>query len=166
MNRQILILAGFVAAACFVSACAGMQRAISMPGVSLRNVEVADVNFSSQTFLLTFDVTNPNAFPLPVNYVSYGVTLDNKKFASGRTVASFTVPAQSDTEFAISVELDLFRTAPQLLFIVRDGTMRDLPYELSGKLGIDIPFVEPVSFKSSGEIRLLVHEFHGRNRNP
>ncbi len=166
MNRRILILASVVAAACLVSACAGMQRAIRMPVVSLRNVEVADVNFSNQTFLLTFDVTNPNPFPLPVNHVSYGVTLDKKRFASGQTVASFTVPAQSDAEFAISVELDLFRTAPQILFIVLDGTMRDLPYELSGKLGIDIPFVEPVSFKSSGEIRLLAREIQGRNRNP
>ena len=166
MNRRILILAAFATAACLVSACAGMQRAISMPRVSLRNVEVADVNFSNQTFLLTFDVTNPNPFPLPVNHVSYGVTLDKKRFASGQTIASFTVPAQSDAEFAISVELDLFRTAPQILFIVLDGTMRDLPYELSGKLGIDIPFVEPVSFKSSGEIRLLAREIQGRNRNP
>ena len=166
MNRRILNLASVVAAACLVSACAGMQRAISMPGVSLRNVEVADIGFSSQTFLLTFDVTNPNPFSLPVNHVSYGVKLDEQRFASGQTVASFTVPAQSDAMFAISVELDLFRTAPQLLLIVRDGTMRDLPYELSGKLGIDIPFVEPVSFKSSGEIRLLAREFHGRNSNP
>jgi len=166
MNGRIVIVAAFVTATCLVSACAGMQRAISMPGVSLRNVEVADVSFSDQTFLLTFDVTNPNSFPLPVNYVIYGVTLDDKRFASGQTVTSFTVPAQSDAEFAISVELDLFRTAPQLLFIVRDGTMRDLPYELSGKLGIDIPFVEPVSFKSSGEIRFLAHEFQGRNSSP
>ncbi len=166
MNRRILNLASVVAAACLVSACAGMQRAISMPGVSLRNVEVAHVGFSEQTFVLSFDVTNPNPFPLPVNHVSYGVKLDEQRFASGQTVASFTVPAQSDAMFAISVELDLFRTAPQLLYIVRDGTMRDLPYELSGKLGIDIPFVDPVTFKSSGEIRLLAREFQGRNRNP
>jgi len=166
VNRRILNLAAFATAAFLVSACAGMQRAISMPGVSLRNVEVAHVGFSEQTFVLSFDITNPNPFPLPVNHVSYGVTLDNNRFASGQTAASFTVAAQGDAMFAISVELDLFRTAPQLLFIVRDGTMRDLPYELSGKLGIDIPFVDPVSFKSSGEIRLLAREIQGRNRNP
>ena len=166
MNRRILNLATLATVICVVSACAGMQRAISAPGVSLRNVEVADVSFSKQTFVLSFDVTNPNPFPLPVNHVTYGVTLDEQRFASGKTVASFTVGAQSDAEFAISVELDLLRTAPQLLFIVRDGTMRDLPYELSGKLGIDIPFVDPVSFKSSGEIRLLASEFQGSNRNP
>ena len=166
MNGRILKLVTIVTMACLVSACAGMQRAISAPGVTLRNVEVADINFSKQTFVLSFDVTNPNPFPLPVNHVSYGVKLDKQRFASGQTVASFTIGAQSDGEFAISVELDLLRTAPQLLYIVRDGTRRDLPYELSGKLGIDIPFVDPVSFKSRGEIRLLAREFQGHNRDP
>ena len=166
MNERILKLATLVTIACLVSACASMQRAISAPGVSLRNVEVSDLGFSKQTFLLSFDVTNPNPFPLPINHISYGVKLDNKQFANGQTDAAFTIAAQSDGEFAISVELDLLRTAPQLLYIVRDGTMRDLSYELSGKLGIDIPFVDPVSFKSTGEIRLLTREMQGRNRSP
>ena len=166
MNKRILNLVTILTVACLVSACASMQRAISAPGVSLRNVEVADIGFSKQTFVLSFDVTNPNPFPLPINHVSYGVKLDKKRFANGQTDAAFTIAAQSDGEFAISVELDLLRTAPQLLYTVRDGTMRDLPYELSGKLGIDIPFVDPVSFKSSGEIRLLDREIQGRNRNP
>ena len=137
-----------------LSACAGPQIAIDAPIVSLRNVDVTDVDFSKQTFLLSFDVTNPNSFPLPINYVSYGVKLDKQRFASGETTASFSVPANSDSEFAISVDLDLFRTAPQLLYTFRDGTTRDLPYELSGEFGIDIPFVGTVPFEYSGEIRL------------
>jgi LEA14-like dessication related protein len=137
-----------------LSACAAMEIAIDPPIVSLRNVDVTEVDFSKQTFVLSFDVTNPNSFSLPINYVSYGVKLDKHRFASGETVASFTVPANSDSEFAISVDLDLFRTAPQLLYTFRDGTRRDLPYELSGKFGIDIPFVSSVPFEYSGEIRL------------
>lgn len=138
----------------FLSACAGMEFAINPPVVSLTAVEVADADFSKQTFVLSFDVVNPNSFTLPINYVTYGVTLDDQRFASGESVASFTVPANGDGEFAISVDLDLFRTAPQLLYIVRDGATRDLSYELSGKLGIDIPFVDSVPFRHSGEIRL------------
>ena len=134
--------------------CAGTKVAIDPPVVSLRNVAVTEVDFSKQTFVLSFDVANPNAFSLPVNHVTYGVKLDKHRFASGESVASFTVPANSDGEFAISVELDLFRTAPRLLYTVRDGTTRDLSYELSGKLGIDIPFVGSVPFEHSGEIRL------------
>lgn len=149
---------------CLLGACAGMETAISTPGVSLRNVAVSNIDFSKQTFVLSFDVTNPNPFPLPINYVSYGVSLDEQRFASGETVAAFTIPAQGDGEFAISVDLDLLRTAPQLLYTVRDGVTRDLPYELNGKLGIDIPFVERISFKTSGEIRLHANDIYGRNR--
>jgi len=150
--------------ACLLGGCAGMETAISTPGVSLRNVTVSNVDFSRQTFVLSFDVTNPNPFPLPINYVSYGVRLDEQRFASGETVAALTIPAKGDGEFAISVDLDLLRTAPQLLYTVRDGATRDLPYELSGKLGIDIPFVDRISFKTSGEIRLHGNDFFGRNQ--
>jgi len=137
-----------------LSACAGMETVISAPGVSLRNVTVTDINFSSQTFLLGFDVVNPNPFPLPVSAVSYGVELDGQRFASGEIAGGFVVPAQGDREFAISVELNLLRTAPQLLYIIRDGVHRDIPYTLKGRFVIDIPLVKPVEFKSSGEIRL------------
>lgn len=141
-------------AACLLSACASTGPLISSPGVSLRNVELTNVDFTGQTFLLGFDVTNPNPFPLPVKEVSYGVELDGYRFATGRTKGGFTVPAQGDGEFAISVELNLLQTAPQLLHIVRDGVMRDIPYELTGTLGVDIPFVEPLEFSSAGDIRL------------
>ena len=70
---------------CLLSACASTGSLIDAPNVSLRNVEVTDLDFSRQTFLLGFDVTNPNAFPLPVKNVSYGVELDGYRFASGST---------------------------------------------------------------------------------
>lgn len=153
-RTKILFLSGMALAACVLSACASTGPLISSPGVSLRNVQMTEIDLSGQVFLLGFDVTNPNPFPLPVKVVSYGVELDGYRFATGRTKGDFTVPANGDGEFAISVELNLLKTAPQLLYIVRDGVMRDIPYELTGTLGIDIPLVEPLEFASEGEIRL------------
>jgi LEA14-like dessication related protein len=147
-------------AACCLTSCASTGDLISAPGVSLRNVEMTDVDFSSQTFVLGFDVTNPNPFPLPISTVSYGVELAGYRFASGETRGGFTVPASGDGEFAISVELDLLRTAPQLLYIVRDAVKRDIPYELNGQLGVDIPLTRPVHFKSSGVIRVQTLDRH------
>ena len=46
------------------------------------------------------------------------------------------------------------RTAPQLMFIVRDGVYRDIPYSLEGRFGIDVPFANPVSFRNEGSLRL------------
>ena len=139
--------------------CAGMEPMIAAPGVSLRNVQVTDLDHRSQVFLLGFDVTNPNPFPLTIRTVSYGVELDGRHFAGGSTESAFTVAARGDAEFAISVELDLLRTAPQLLYIVHDGVTRDIPYRLKGKLGVDIPLAKPLTFESEGEIRLYAGKF-------
>jgi LEA14-like dessication related protein len=119
---------------------------------------MTDIDFSGQTFLLGFDVTNPNPFPLPITAVSYGVELEGHRFASGETEGGFTVPASGDGEFAISVELNLLKSAPQLLYIVNDGVKRDISYELKGQFGMDIPFTKPLTFRSTGEIRLQDHD--------
>lgn len=138
-----------------LSGCAPISESlVSAPRVKLNNVQVLGLGFDGQTFMLSFDVANPNPFPLPVRSVDYGIKLDGRRFASGETVSDFTVPAEGDTQFAISVDLNLLSTAPQLLAIVRDGVRREVPYELEGSLGVDIPLTPPLRYRSSGSIRL------------
>lgn len=151
---KIMYRIGIFFVAGLLSACASTGNIISAPGVSLSNIEMTDIDFSGQTFLLGFDVSNPNPFPLPITAVSYGVELDGQRFATGETAGGFTIPASGDGEFAISVELNLLRTAPQLLHVVSDGVKRDIPYVLSGQLGVGIPFAKPVTFTATGEVRL------------
>ena len=148
-NSGVLLLT-----AVMLSSCASLDNVVSAPTVSLRNVHVEKIGFDGQTFILSFDVRNPNPFPLPVKSVNYGVKLDGHRFASGEAASSFTIAAGGDGEFAISVDVNLLQTAPELLFIVRDATRRDIPYTLEGRLGIDIPYTKPVKFESSGFIRL------------
>ena len=143
-----------------------MGPLLNPPEVTLRSVSLGAMGFSRQTFLLGFNVRNPNAFALPIKHVSYGVKLNEQPFARGETVADFDVAANAVSEFTISVELDLLRTAPQLLYTVRDGVNSALSYELNGKLGIDLPLVDPVAFRSSGEIRLNADGMHGLNHTP
>lgn len=155
MSRQVLSRAAAIVTACtFFASCATMQELVETPRVSLRSVQVQELDLDNQTFLLSFDVTNPNPIALPIDSISYDVRLDGYRFASGETPGSFTIPASSDAEFAISTELDLLNTAPQLLTIVRAGVYRDIPYELRGSMGVDLPLVRPVQFAASGNIRL------------
>jgi LEA14-like dessication related protein len=142
------------AVACFAAGCASTGITVEKPGVSLQTVEVADIGLGGQTFVLEFDVVNPNPFPLPIRTISYGVELEGFRFASGETQGAFTVPANGDSRFEITVDVDLMRTAPQLMFIVRDGVYRDIPYALEGRFAIDVPFANPVSFRNEGSIRL------------
>lgn len=131
-----------------------LESLVKSPGVELRDVRVMGLGFNSQTFLLSFDVSNPNSFPLPVNYISYAVKLDGHRFASGETPGEFSVPAGGDARFSISVDLNLLQTAPQLLSIVRQGVRESVSYELEGRFTVDIPMVPQVSYRHAGSIRL------------
>ncbi len=132
----------------------GIENMLKTPSVELSGVEVVGLGFNSQTFLLSFDVSNPNPFALPVEAVSYGIALDGQRFASGSTDSQFTVPAAGNGKFAISVELDLLNTAPSLLSIVRQSIREDVSYELNGEFTVGIPLAPPVAFSNRGSIRL------------
>lgn len=150
-----LTITGLILALAGLAGCTSIpEGAVTRPVVELRDIQVLGLGFSAQTFLLTFDVSNPNPFPLPLNSIRYGLKLDGQLFASGETPCDLSIPAAGQSDFSISVELDLLSTAPQLLTLVRDGRRSEIPYELKGEFGIDVPFVPTISYRTDGAIRL------------
>ena len=146
--------------AMLLSSCASLPEGlVNPPQVSLSNIEVVGLGFKSQTFLLSFEVQNPNPFSLPIRSIRYGIKLDGQRFASGETPCEFSVPSNGDSSFSISVDLDLLHTAPQLLSIVRDGTRRDIEYELVGQFAVDIPLTPAIKYSNRGAIRLNSNAF-------
>ena len=148
--RDYFLLSAMVS----LSACAATGTIIDSPSVNLTSVELTSANFRHQTFLLSFDVSNPNPFPLPVKSVAYQVRFDDKKFAGGQTQGNFTVPARGDDSFAISVDLDILSSASHLSSLFRGEFRENISYELRGNFAVDIPLVNPVPFSSSGIINM------------
>lgn len=156
MNKQILtarvlLLALTVA----TTGCAGAGAMISSPEVRLTSIELRDADFDQQTFMLGFDVSNPNPFPLPVKEMSYRVRLGDQQFASGKTQSNFTVPSNGGTAFMISVEVDLLRTTTKLASFMPGNLRQELNYELTGSFLVDIPFAKPLKFTHSDSIGTL-----------
>lgn len=154
MNRQTLLTASVALTAVMLSACANLENIIYPPQVSLRNINVENINFRVQTFVLAFDVTNSNPFPLPISTISYDVELGGHRFFSGVAASEIMIPASSDGAFAISVDVNILRTAPELVFVLRKGTRGEIPYSIEGKLGIDVPYTKYFKFENTGLIRL------------
>lgn len=154
---QLSALGALVAASALLSGCASTGPAIVAPELELRSVELTELGFYGQTFLLGFDVHNPNPFPLPVRNVRYELTLDNRRFAGGETQSGFVVGAKSDAEFAISVELDLRQSASGFHTLIESGFERAVKYELQGSLRLDLPAAPPISFSEAGTVRLRAH---------
>ena len=97
LSRRLTVV-GLLATICGLSACASLpENLISAPDVKLRGIQVMGLGFKNQTFLLSFDIHNPNPFTLPVNHVRYDVRLDGMRFASGETPSEISVPASGDT---------------------------------------------------------------------
>ena len=144
--------------ALLATGCASTGAIVERPSVTLSKVAVTEVDLGGQTFVLDFDVVNPNPFPLPIRSIAYGVELEGLRLASGETQSAFTVPAGGESHFEITVDVDLMRTAPQLMFVVREGMYRDIPYALEGRFAIDVPFANPVTFRNEGSIRLNARE--------
>lgn len=156
-NRKIFVLVisimvsiGIVG----VAGCAGTSVSIEKPTVQLSNIAVDHLSFTGQSFLLSFDVSNPNPFPLPVRAVRYHVQLADQTFASGETPGDFSIPASGDGNFDISVELDILKSASSLTSVLRGGMGQPVAYELNGSLAVDIPFIKPVPFSTSGIITI------------
>jgi LEA14-like dessication related protein len=152
MRKQIFLAAILIITAC--SGCAGTSISIEKPTVQLSHVVVNQLSFSGQTFILSFDVSNPNPFPLPVSAVRYHVQLADQTFASGETPGDFSIPARGNGNFDISVELDILKSASSLTGVLRGGMRQPVPYKLNGSLAVDIPFVKPVPFSTSGVITI------------
>ena len=137
-----------------LAGCAGTGALVSTPNVDLTSVEMEKLGLTSQTFVLGFEVDNPNAFPLPVKAVKYRVMFDDERFAGGEARAAFTVPAYGNDQFQLSVELDLLNSASQITSLLRGGMPEHVNYRVEGSLTVDIPFARPLPFSSSGVIQV------------
>ena len=140
--------------AAMLASCAASGLSIEKPAVTLSAVEMSSLSFSGQTFVLSFDVNNPNPFPLPIRSVRYHLQLADQTFASDETQGDFSIPATGDGEFDISVELDILKSAGQLTSVLRSGMREPVPYQLSGSLAVDIPYVKPLPFSTSGAVTI------------
>lgn len=153
------LLVAIPVGAVLLAACAGTGPTVESPTVRLEAVEVTSLSLAKQTFVLRFDVTNPNSFPLPVRTIRYQVLLEKERFAGGETTSEFTIPASGDGRFSIDVEVDLMRQATSLLSIIGSGVARPIDYELHGSLHVALPFARPLTFASSGTITVQGEPF-------
>jgi len=100
-SKQLRVSVGLLAVM-FLSACATTETMIAAPTVQLKTVELSKVSFNQQTFLLGFDVSNPNSFPLPVKAVKYRLLFDDKSFANGETRGNLTKASPMEKRGEIS----------------------------------------------------------------
>ena len=144
-----LALLGLVALA--LSGCASLQPRQPIEAI-LVGVEPVKGESLELRMLVKLRIQNPNDVPLDYNGVSVEMDVQGKRFATGVSSATGSVPRFGETVIAIPVSLSAFRMARQAMGVLTDETRGKLAYEISGRLAGS--GFGGVRFSSAGEFTL------------
>jgi len=76
------------------AACSSVSNVVEPPKVVVQQVTLQHLSLRETTGLVTLNVTNPNAFTLPLQGVSYHLRLNGVAVASGEQAQSMSLPSQ------------------------------------------------------------------------
>lgn len=135
----------------------GTFPVIKKPSISASKLTVKNLSFTKADLELQIDVSNPNAFGVLLNTLSYNVDINGLESISGTTSKEIEISEKGVSILKIPVSFNLIelgRTAYQLL-----SSDKKLDYSLSGTADIDatLPFFNPSSydFNKSGSLNLF-----------
>lgn len=147
--RQTLL----ACAALCVTACSVFAPKFQKPTLSVAKIELKGGNLSQQTFLVTFQVDNPNRRALPVKDVHAELTVEGQVLAGGLTDHPFVVPARGSTQFDMSIRANV--ALALLKFAIKQSARAEsVNYELTGAATLDSVFVHSVPFRQIGVLPL------------
>ncbi len=139
-------LSALFTAAVLTTACSGVPGVVEQPKVSIQNIALQDISLTQGTAVVTLNIANPNAFPIPLQGIQYGLTLNGRQVASGDQNQSVSIGARQEVPVSIPIKLDfmqLMQLAPEAM------RSRSLQYNLNG--AVKLPFIS-VPFTRQGGV--------------
>jgi len=123
-----------------LTACSSISELVKQPEVSYKSISVGEVSMKRIELNPTFNIANTNAFTLPINSITYELTLNQQKMLDGETENIGSLPANGNKDVSLSLALtqETLTSLQQLLF-----KEKKLDYQVKGNvnaLGLAIPF--------------------------
>src|SRR3989337_1472622 len=104
MNRVVARLALIVVLLATASSCASLRPDLEAPRLALIHVAMTSADIFNQQFLVRVNVQNPNKQELKVKGLDYTLFLEGDGFAEGVLNKPFTIPAEGETDFDMTVQ--------------------------------------------------------------
>lgn len=142
LKKSFLLLS----AALLLPACSSVPGVIEQPTISIQNIGLRDISLTQGTAVITLNVNNPNAFPLPIKGIEYGLRLNGHPVASGDQVQEQSIGARQEVPVNIPVRLDFVELARLAPVAWRE---RRLQYDLTG--AVKLPLIK-VPFQRQGGV--------------
>jgi LEA14-like dessication related protein len=136
--------------------CATLQRREAIQ-VIIAGVEPLQSEELELRMLVKLRIQNPNDLPLDFNGVSVRMDVQGKRFGTGVSGVSGSVPRFGEMIIDVPVSISLFGIARQAFDVMADKNRGRLAYEMSGKLAG--PAFNSINFTSKGEFILPAEIF-------
>ncbi|HEY5715893.1 MAG TPA: LEA type 2 family protein [Psychromonas sp.] len=140
MIKKILVVSLLV----MLSACSSLQKElknyVQQPEVNYKSIAVGKVSMDGIELNPTVNIANNNSFSIPINAVTYNLSLNNKQMLAGQSEEIGTLPAKANKDVTLSLNLskESLSSLQQLLF-----EEKKLDYQVKGSvktMGLAIPF--------------------------
>ena len=154
MNRVVARLLGIVALLIALSSCSAFRPDLEAPRLALIHVAMTSADIFNQQFLVRVNVQNPNKQDMKIKGLDYTLFLEGDGFAEGVLNKPFTIPAEGETDFDMTVKTNFVSGIGRLLSRLNGRTQ--VNYNLQGKLLTDIRFLKKIPFEETGSVNLTI----------
>ena len=136
-----------------VQGCSTFGPRFEAPTINITSLELMESQGLSQRFKIGLLLTNPNSVALPVNGMSYTLSLNGFKLINGVSNEVPNIAAYSEVPITVEASTDLFAALRFLNSLTSQSSRELLQYQLNAK--IDFEGLRPVmNVKHDGVIQL------------
>ncbi len=126
------------------------------PSVSIKNLVVDKLNFTSATINLVLQVNNPNSFDVDITKLHYNLNVDGKPWADSSTTNVAKIAKNGLSNISIPINLDVSSVGKTLYKTL--SSSNPLKYQLQGNITLDtsLPLLKNIQLpiNQSGTMRL------------
>jgi len=143
-----------------LGACA-ISDTVVPPKVSLVNIYPGkSLGLFEQQFVVQLRVSNPNNFDIPLDGISFDMTVNGSHFATGLSNTAVTIPRLSSAVVSVNASASSFDLFKQFLIIAESGSAN---YRIVGSALLQSVLHGPVPFERTGTLN-LIPDSRGRDR--
>ena len=145
-NTSSLILVSILFIA--LQSCALMEKNLSKPSVTFKQTSYRHVSYQKGILTSRIKLFNPNKFGLPIQNITYHLTLNQKNFAQSQIKLDKKIPANGAVEFDLPITV-LYKDLAGGIAMALSRKM--MTFRLTGE--IDLGLIK-VPYQQTGQFSL------------
>lgn len=106
-----------------------------VPSITVKGVNVKQLNFTSADLVTQVEISNPNAFNLAMSNFNYQLNINQQTWGKGMVSEKNSVPQKGSTIINIPVKLDLLTAGKSAYKLLLNKS--PLEYQLTGNVTLD-----------------------------